>query len=102
MTHLAAENQQPQRERERRPRVLKGAAILSGMENSEIGCTIRNMHGGGAELRVPADVAVPEQFLLYVPTDRTCLRCERRWRSGERVGVSFHGIAQKPRWHYGG
>lgn len=38
--------------RERRQRVLKGAAIISGITNSEISCTIRNQTSGGAELKV--------------------------------------------------
>ncbi|RUV67267.1 PilZ domain-containing protein, partial [Mesorhizobium sp. M5C.F.Cr.IN.023.01.1.1] len=34
----------------RRQRVFKGATILTGITNSEVTCTVRNMHDGGAEL----------------------------------------------------
>lgn len=87
--------------REHRQRVLKGASILSGIGKSEIACTIRNMHTKGAELRVPADVAVPSEFLLYVPLDGIGYRAVVRWRREGRIGVEFTGTEPKPRWHYG-
>ena len=68
-------------ERERRQRVLKGGSILTDIDVSTVNCTIRNMHGGGAELRVDPAAIVPERFLLYVPTDQICYQCELRWRS---------------------
>ena len=53
-------------------RVLKGASILSGINNSAIDCTIRNMHEHGAELRVAHGRAHPQR----VPA----LRADRRHR----------------------
>jgi hypothetical protein len=90
-----------QPEREHRQRVLKGASILDGIDNSEIACAVRNMHENGAELRVPAEASVPAEFLLYIPLDRIAYRCELRWRVGTRAGVKFNGTAPKPHWHYG-
>ncbi|RUW44195.1 PilZ domain-containing protein, partial [Mesorhizobium sp. M1A.F.Ca.ET.072.01.1.1] len=37
--------------REHRPRVLKGGTIITGFQNSEISCSLRNQHSQGAELR---------------------------------------------------
>ncbi|MFC3218819.1 PilZ domain-containing protein [Tianweitania populi] len=93
----------PSEQKERalhRQRVLKGGAILHGTQ-SEIRCTIRNMHSNGAELRVPADIAVPKSFLLYVSVDNIAYQCELRWRTGDRAGVEITGTAPKPHWHYG-
>ncbi len=87
--------------RKRRRRVLKGAAILSGITNSAVNCTIRNMHEHGAELTVEAEARVPAEFLLYVPTDGICYRSTLRWRTLGRCGVSFSGTEPKPSWHYG-
>ncbi len=87
--------------RERRQRVLKGAAILSGVSKSEIACTIRNMHKDGAELKVPVEAPLPQQFLLYVPVDGIAYRAELRWRGRDRAGVEFTGTEPKPSWHYG-
>ena len=87
--------------RRHRPRTLKGGAILSGPDQSEITCTIRNMHADGAELSLAADVQMPETFLLYVRADGIAYRATLRWRDGRRAGVSFHGTEPKPAWHYG-
>jgi hypothetical protein len=87
--------------REHRQRVLKGATILNGIKNSEIACTIRNMHKNGAELKVALDAPVPQEFLLYVPVDGIAYRCQLRWRSRDRAGVVFTGTEPKPAWHYG-
>jgi hypothetical protein len=87
--------------REHRARVLKRASILSGVNNSEIACTVRNMHKNGAELRVPIDARVPQEFLLYVPVDGIGYRAVVCWRSKDRLGVRFTGTEPKPSWHYG-
>lgn len=85
---------------ERRPRALKGASILTGINNSEIPCTIRNMHEHGAELNVPRDAPVHSEFLLYVPVDGIAYRSVIKWRHGDRLGVEFTGTEPKPRWRY--
>jgi hypothetical protein len=72
--------------RERRQRVLKGAAIISGIANSEISCTIRNQNSGGAELKVPVEARVPERFVLYVPTDGVAYQAVLRWRRTTGLG----------------
>lgn len=91
----------PDTPREHRNRVLKGGAILSGIQHSVVNCTIRNMHKDGAELRVDAEARVPREFLLYVAVDSIAYRCELRWRKLDRCGVSFSGAEAKPHWHYG-
>jgi hypothetical protein len=84
-----------------RQRVLKGATILTGISNSEVKCTVRNMHPGGAELKVSVGARVPEEFLLYVPTDGIAYKTVVRWRRDDRIGVMFTGTEPKPHWHYG-
>lgn len=87
--------------RERRQRVLKGASILQGINDSEIKVTVRNMHANGAELRVPLGVQIPAEFLLYIPIDAAGYRSVVRWRYGDRIGVQFMSREPKPHWHYG-
>ena len=91
----------PEKPRVHRQRVLKGGSILSGINNSAINCTIRNMHRNGAELRVPLDARIPQEFLLYVPVDGVGYRAFVRWRKLDRVGVAFSGTEPKPSWFYG-
>lgn len=87
--------------REHRPRVLKRASIITGPSKSEISCIVRNQHLNGAELKVPADVPVPELFTLYVPIDGVAYDARLRWRRGERIGIELIGTRPKPRFHYG-
>ncbi|MHB0953441.1 MAG: PilZ domain-containing protein [Allorhizobium sp.] len=91
----------PKPPRAHRPRVLKRATIIISATNSEITCTVRNMHAEGAELKIDEYAALPGSFLLYVPTDGTAYSCELCWRQRQRVGVRFHGTLPKPKWHYG-
>lgn len=86
---------------ERRQRVLKGASILTGIANSEVKCTVRNMHDDGAELKIDIDARVPNEFLLYVPVDGIAYKAVVRWRKEGRLGVRFTGTEPKPAWHYG-
>jgi hypothetical protein len=88
-------------DREHRQRVLKRASIIVNLDTSEISCTVRNQTANGAELRVPPDSRAPDEFLLYIPLDRTAYRCVVRWRKDDRVGVEFLGTEPKPKWHYG-
>ena len=90
-----------ERQREHRHRVLKGASIIQGINDSEIKVTIRNLNAGGAELRVPLGAQVPSEFLLYIPIDRAGYRCSVCWRNGDRIGIQFIEKAAKPHWHYG-
>ena len=87
--------------REHRQRVLKGAAILSGVKNPQINCTIRNMNKNGAELSVSMDARIPKEFLLYVPNDGVAYRAVLRWRRQDRCGIMITGTEPKPHWHYG-
>ncbi|TPW26409.1 PilZ domain-containing protein [Pararhizobium mangrovi] len=86
---------------DKRHRVLKGATILRGPEQSETECVIRNMTPNGAMIEVPEGTPVPPTFLLYVAKDGVAYETERRWRTGNRIGVAFHGTRDKPSWHYG-
>jgi hypothetical protein len=87
--------------REHRQRVLKGATIVISVAKSEISCVVRNQHQHGAELRVPLDSRLPEQFTLYIPTDGIAYTAVLRWRHGEHAGVRFTGTVPKPKHHYG-
>jgi hypothetical protein len=91
----------PPPDRAHRARVLKGATIVLGINESEIACTVRNQHAEGAELVVPPAVPLPGEFLLYVPADKLSYRCVVRWRRKDRVGVQFTGTEPKPKFHYG-
>jgi hypothetical protein len=96
-----AEAETSEHRHERRQRVLKGASILTGIANSEVKCTVSNMHDAGAELKIDVEARVPAEFLLYVPVDGVAYKAVVRWRKEGRLGVSFTGTEPKPAWHYG-
>lgn len=73
--------------------VLKEATIIAN--GFRIACSVRNQHHHGAELRVAADVGIPERFLLEVPADDTAYRALVRWRRNDRVGVALYSNAPK-------
>ena len=95
------EEKSDEHRREHRQRVLKGGTIITGTQNSEVSCTLRNQNVGGAELKVAPESRVPDHFLLYVPVDGIAYRAEVRWRRNERIGVRFTGTEPKPKLHYG-
>ena len=96
-----ADKDSAQNKREHRQRVLKGGTIITGIQNSEVSCTLRNQHEGGAELKIPLEARVPDRFLLYVSVDGIAYRCDVRWRRNDRLGVQFTGTEPKPKLHYG-
>lgn len=87
--------------RKMRPRVLKGATIILSNNQSDIRCTVRNQHEDGAEIYIPGVLALPDEFLLYIPLDGVAYRASVRWRKGERLGLQFTGTEPKPKRHYG-
>lgn len=87
------------RRREYRARVLKRAFVLGGTDRPEMPCTVRNMHSGGAELKLSPEDPLPEEFLLHIPMDGLTYRCRLCWRRSHRCGVRFTGTGEKPAWH---
>jgi PilZ domain-containing protein len=62
-------------------------------------CTIVDMSESGAQLAVPAEAEVPQEFSLLVGGNANVRRqCRVMWRSGNRMGVEFQtGRARSPR-----
>ena len=73
--------------------MLKEATIVTG--DASIRCSIRNQHEHGAELRVGAQVELPDGFTLIVPDDDAVYRAVVRWRRNERVGVQVYSNSKK-------
>lgn len=70
--------------------VLKDATIIT--DDASIGCTVRNQHLHGAELKVDPSVIIPDRFVLHVPADDASYRAVVRWRKNGRIGVQFYGV----------
>ena len=73
-----------QRRRHRRFDTVQPGRILHGRG---IDCIILDMSYGGAAIQISnADIDCPESFELQLQSGST-LRCQARWRSGDRIGV---------------
>ena len=73
----------------RRQKVLKHGVISFNRNRHVFECVVRNESETGATLFLNQADALPEEFsIMILPSSRKC-RARVRWRSGERVGVSF-------------
>ncbi|MER8461555.1 PilZ domain-containing protein [Mesorhizobium sp. M1409] len=68
--------------------VLKDATIIT--DDANIGCSVRNQHVHGAELRVDPGATIPDRFVLHVPADDASYRAVVRWRRNERLGLQIY------------
>jgi hypothetical protein len=65
-------------------------------------CTVRDISSTGAQLEMSrtkfnpeaSPAALPHEFVLIIPLDRTAVDCRSMWRRGSRVGVRFMGMVR--------
>jgi hypothetical protein len=73
----------------KRTRVLRCAKIIVPRRSPVIHCTVQNITGGGACLKVANTFGVPETFDLTFEHGRTRRSCRVVWRTADKLGVSF-------------
>jgi hypothetical protein len=84
----ANDNQQSEKRRSARRRVLKRALIVFQHGHCSMGCQILNLSDAGA-LILPADIILcPKEFVLK-PDIGDARNCEVVWRKGPRVAVRY-------------
>jgi hypothetical protein len=74
-----------------RTRVLRSAKIMVPRNSSVIHCTVQNITGGGACLKLANTSGVPETFDLTFEHGRTRRSCRVVWRTADQLGVAFNG-----------
>jgi hypothetical protein len=77
-----------ERRSEYRQRVLKGASIVFNKGRSTITCTVRELSPGGARLRIPNSIGVPDQFTLVL-SDGARWEARVVWRLLNEMGVAW-------------
>jgi len=77
------------RRSQERQRTLKAGKIVFNYKTSVIDCTVRNLSDIGACLQVDSVMGIPETFDLLIPLDPAVRSCTVRWKSANRLGVSF-------------
>ncbi|MGP9811604.1 PilZ domain-containing protein [Rhodopseudomonas sp. NSM] len=70
-----------------RHRVFKRGTIAIG--GAGFDCTVRNLSATGARIDVEGPVALPEEFVLVIETDKVKHRCRPVWSAAQRIGVAF-------------
>jgi len=76
---------------ETRQRTLEPGFIVAQGDIRGIGCTIRDISGDGARLRLENAYALPLHFTLITETDPVGYSCEIVWRKTDEVGIRFFG-----------
>ena len=74
---------------ERRQRVLKGAKIVYANGSIVIDCTMRNVSGTGALLKVPTTVGIPDRFELRETIGSKGRPVVVVWRKAGQIGIRF-------------
>ena len=83
------EDEDEDRRTVRRTRVLRNAKIIVPRRSPVIYCTVQNLTGGGACLKLANTYGIPETFDLTFEHGRTRRACRVVWRTGDQLGVAF-------------
>jgi PilZ domain len=73
----------------KRQRVLKGAKLVSMSNGSVTDCTIRDMSETGARIICGDQMAVANEFRIYIPSENAMRNARVVWRRGELIGIEF-------------
>ena len=82
-----------ERRRYPRTRVFKGAKIVFGA-TSVLDCVVRDLTNGGARVKIPNAVDMPEDVAITLDGGRTCRPCHVAWRGLDEGGLHFIGHAK--------
>jgi PilZ domain len=91
---VATESKKIERRAMKRTRVSRNAKIIVPRRSPVIFCTVENITGGGACLKVASTFGVPPTFDLTFEHGRTRRRCRVVWRTSDKLGVAFTPTAQ--------
>ena len=72
-----------------RTRVQRSAKIIVPRRSPVIHCTVQNITGSGACLKMANTSGVPQTFDLTFEHGRTRRSCRVIWRTDDKLGVSF-------------
>jgi PilZ domain-containing protein len=72
-----------------RERTLRSAILFYGSNMLEVPCTIRNISEGGAGVKMPSDMPLPDAVWLLEVSSGIAHRCHVIWRRPAEVGLSF-------------
>jgi hypothetical protein len=77
----------------KRTHIARNAKIIVPRRSPVIFCTVENITGRGACLKVASTFGVPETFDLTFEHGRTRRACRVIWRTRDTLGVAFGAAA---------
>jgi hypothetical protein len=77
------------RRKARRLRVLKNGKIVTLNNWSVVDCCVKDWSETGARLKCEDQLAVPNEFRLFLPSDNTIRDARVMWRREDYLGVMF-------------
>ena len=89
----ARESKKIERRALKRTRVSRNAKIIVPRRSPVIFCTVENITGGGACLKLASTFGVPETFDLTFEHGRTRRLCRVVRRTNKKLGVAFGSAA---------
>lgn len=77
--------------RTQRRQVSQPALMVHGNGTIIGSCMVRDVSAGGARLKFPAEIVVPDEFTLLLSRFDASMsrRCHTAWRTDTQVGVRF-------------
>ncbi len=78
-----------------RTRTFITARLVFGSGAIAAECGVRNLSPTGAKLLVDAEIPLPSEFTLEIPSKNRSHKAKVAWRHGDEVGVAFE-IAPAP------
>lgn len=68
---------------------LRAGRIVDCDNNFLCDCVISDMSPGGARLKLPVDVVLPDEIILFDELENTVALATLRWRSGSNAGIEY-------------
>jgi hypothetical protein len=72
-----------------RENTLLKARITHGHGLASVPCLVRNFSKAGANLVLPGNERLPQEFDLHIPTRKSSFRVTLIWREEDTCGVEF-------------
>ena len=80
-----------------RTRIRRNAEIVVDRRGAQkVQCTLQDINGTGACLTLASTYKVPDTFELTFDKGRSRRPCWVKWRTSDRLGVSFDKPAETP------
>ena len=83
------EAKQTERRALKRTRIARNAKLIVPRRSPVIFCTVENITGAGACLKLASTFGAPETFDLTFEHGRTRRSCRVVWRTRDKLGVAF-------------